>query len=182
MHNDIEKILYTEQDIKGKVKELGEQISSDYKDKNPILISILKGGVVFLADIMRALDIPIEIDFMGVASYGNSTKSSGVVQITKDCNIDISDRHVLIIEDIVDTGLSLNYILRYLQGKNPLSLRICVLMDKVDAHELDIEMSYKAFDVPNEFIVGYGLDYDEKYRNLPYIGILKKEIYQLNDK
>ncbi|MDP8226645.1 hypoxanthine phosphoribosyltransferase [bacterium] len=182
MHNDIEKILYTEQDIKEKVKELGEQISSDYKDKNPILISILKGGVVFLADIMRALDIPIEIDFMGVASYGNSTKSSGVVQITKDCNIDISDRHVLIIEDIVDTGLSLNYILRYLQGKNPLSLRICVLMDKVDAHELDIEMSYKAFDVPNEFIVGYGLDYDEKYRNLPYIGILKKEIYQLNDK
>ncbi len=182
MHKDIEEILYTEQDIKEKVKELGEQISSDYKDKNPILISILKGGVVFLADIIRALDIPIEIDFMGVASYGNSTKSSGVVQITKDCNIDISDRHVLIIEDIVDTGLSLNYILRYLQGKNPLSLRICVLMDKVDAHELDIEMSYRAFDVPNEFIVGYGLDYDEKYRNLPYIGILKKEIYQLNDK
>ncbi len=178
MHYDIEKILYSEQDIQQKVEELGKQISRDYKDKNPILISILKGGVVFLADIMRALDIPIEIEFMGVASYGNSTKSSGVVQITKDCNTDISDRHVLIIEDIVDTGLSLKYITRYLQGKNPSSLKICVLMDKVDAHELDIEMSYKAFDVPDEFIVGYGLDYDEKYRNLPYIGILKKEIYQ----
>jgi len=178
MHNDIEKILYSEQDIKEKVKEIGEQISRDYKDKNPLLISILKGGVVFLADIMRAVSIPVEIEFMGVASYGNSTKSTGVVQITKDCNIDISDRHVLIIEDIVDTGLSLNYILRYLKGKNPRSLRICVLLDKVDTHEPDIEMAYKAFDVPDEFIVGYGLDYDEKYRNLPYIGILKKEIYQ----
>lgn len=178
MHNDIEKILYSEQDIKEKVKEIGGQISRDYKDKNPLLISILKGGVVFLADIMRAVSIPVEIEFMGVASYGNSTKSTGVVQITKDCNIDISDRHVLIIEDIVDTGLSLNYILRYLKGKNPRSLRICVLLDKVDTHEPDIEMAYKAFDVPDEFIVGYGLDYDEKYRNLPYIGILKKEIYQ----
>ncbi|HHE39970.1 MAG TPA: hypoxanthine phosphoribosyltransferase [Candidatus Cloacimonetes bacterium] len=178
MHKDIEKILFSEQDIKEKVEELGRQISGDYKNKNPILISILKGGVVFLADIIRALDIPIEIEFMGVASYGNSTKSSGVVQITKDCNIDISDRHVLIIEDIVDTGLSLNYITRYLQGKNPKSLKMCVLLDKVGAHEPDIGMAYKAFDVPNEFIVGYGLDYDEKYRNLPYIGILKKEIYQ----
>lgn len=178
MHNDIEKIICSEQDIKEKVEELGKQISRDYKDKNPLLISILKGGVVFLADIMRAVSIPVEIEFMGVASYGNSTKSTGVVQITKDCNIDISDRHVLIIEDIVDTGLSLNYILRYLQGKNPRSLRICVLLDKVDTHEPDIEMAYKAFDVPDEFIVGYGLDYDEKYRNLPYIGILKKEIYQ----
>ncbi len=178
MHNDIEEILYSEQEIKEKVQELGEQISRDYKDKNPILISILKGGVVFLADIMRALNISVEIEFMGVASYGNSTKSSGVVQITKDCNIDISDRHVLIIEDIVDTGLSLNYITRYLQGKSPKSLKMCVLLDKVDAHEPDIGMAYKAFDVPNEFIVGYGLDYDEKYRNLPYIGILKKEIYQ----
>jgi len=178
MHNDIERILFSEQDIKKKVKELGEQISRDYKDKNPILISILKGGVVFLADIIRSLNIPIEIEFMGVASYGNSTKSSGVVQITKDCNVDISDRHVLIIEDIVDTGLSLNYITRYLQGKNPKSLKMCVLLDKVDSHEPDIGMAYKAFEVPNEFIVGYGLDYDEKYRNLPYIGILKKEIYQ----
>ena len=178
MHYDIEKILYSEQDIRQKVEELGKQISSDYKGKNPLLISILKGGVVFLADIMRAVSIPVEIEFMGVASYGNSTKSTGVVQITKDCNIDISNRHVLIIEDIVDTGLSLNYILRYLQGKNPRSLRICVLLDKVDTHEPDIEMAYKAFDVPDEFIVGYGLDYDEKYRNLPYIGILKKEIYQ----
>ena len=178
MHYDIEKILYSEQAIQQKVEELGKKISRDYKDKNPILISILKGGVVFLADIMRAVSIPIEIEFMGVASYGNSTKSTGVVQITKDCNIDISNRHVLIIEDIVDTGLSLNYILRYLHGKNPLSLNICVLLDKVDTHEPDIEMAYKAFDVPDEFIVGYGLDYDEKYRNLPYIGILKKEIYQ----
>ena len=178
MHNDIERILFSEQDIKEKVKELSEQISRDYKDKNPILINILKGGVVFLADIIRSLNIPIEIEFMGVASYGNSTKSSGVVQITKDCNVDISDRHVLIIEDIVDTGLSLNYITRYLQGKNPKSLKMCVLLDKVDSHEPDIGMAYKAFEVPNEFIVGYGLDYDEKYRNLPYIGILKKEIYQ----
>lgn len=178
MHKDIEKILFSEKEIQKKVKQLGKQISKDYEGQNPILISILKGGVVFLADIMRAIDIPVEIEFMGVASYGNSTKSSGVVQITKDCNIDCTNRHILIIEDIVDTGLSLKYITRYLQGKNPKSLKMCVLLDKVDSHEPDIEMAYKAFDVPNEFIVGYGLDYDERYRNLPYIGILKKEKYQ----
>jgi len=178
MHNDIEKIIFTEEEIKKKVQDIGRKISEDYKEKDPIFISILKGGVVFMADLMRAVDIPIEIDFMGVASYGSSTKSSGVVQITKDCNIDISNRYVLIIEDIVDSGLSLKYITRYLQGKQPQSLKICVLLDKIYAHDPDIEMEYKAFDVPNDFIVGYGLDYDERYRNLPYIGVLKKEIYR----
>lgn len=178
MKNDIEKILISEQEIQKKVKELATQISRDYKGRVPILISILKGGVVFLSDLMRYIDITVEIEFLGIASYGSSSKSSGVVKITKDCNYDISGRNVIIVEDIVDSGLSLQYIVNLLKGKKPRSIKICVLLDKLGAHSQDIKMDYKGFTVPNVFIVGYGLDYNERYRNLPYIGVLKKEIYQ----
>lgn len=178
MHSDIKKILYTEKDINEKISELGKQITKDFKKKSPVLISILKGGTVFLADLMRQIDLKLEIDFLGVASYGSSTKSSGVVEITKDCKIDLHGKDVLIIEDIIDTGLSLQYIIDTLQRKNPNSISICVLLDKVDTHKIDIPVQYAGFTIPDEFVVGYGLDFAEKYRNLPYIGILKKEMYQ----
>ena len=175
--NDIEKILISEKEIQGKIKELASQISQDYKGRTPLLISILKGGVVFLSDLMRHLDIPVEIDFLGIASYGSSTKSSGIVKITKDFNYDISGRDIIIVEDIVDTGLSLQYIINLIKGKNPKSIKICALLDKIEAHSSDIEIDYKGFTVPDIFIVGYGLDYNEKYRNLPFIGVLKEGIY-----
>ncbi|MCK4357715.1 MAG: hypoxanthine phosphoribosyltransferase [Candidatus Cloacimonetes bacterium] len=178
MRNDIEKILISKDTIQKKIKELGAQISRDYKGKVPILISILKGGVIFLVDLMHNINIPIEIEFLGVASYGSSTKSSGIIKLTKDCNYDISGRDIILVEDIIDTGLSLKYIMNLLKNKNPNSIKICVLLDKAEAHKQDIKIDYKGFTVPNEFIVGYGLDYKEKYRNLPFIGILKKEVYQ----
>ncbi|MBC8313330.1 MAG: hypoxanthine phosphoribosyltransferase [Candidatus Cloacimonetes bacterium] len=175
--DDIEKILISEKEIQEKIKKVASQISKDYKDKTPLLISILKGGVVFLTDLMRYIEIPIEIDFLGIASYGSSTKSSGVVKITKDFNYDISGRHIIIVEDIVDTGLSLKYIINLIKWKNPESIKICALLDKESAHSSDIKIDYKCFIAPDEFVVGYGLDYSEKYRNLPFIGVLKKEIY-----
>ncbi len=178
MHKDIKEILFSENEIQNKIKKLGRRISEDYKGKCPVLISILKGGTVFIADLMREIQITMEIDFLGVASYGSSTKTSGVVEITKDCKIDLNGRDVLIIEDIIDTGLSLQYIIDCLQRKNPRSLKICVLLDKVDARKQYIPVEYKGFTIPDEFVVGYGLDYAEKYRNLPFIGILKKEIYK----
>jgi len=178
MSADIKKVLITEHQIQEKVAELGAIISKDYQGKNPILISILKGGVVFLADLMRKITIPIEIEFLGISSYGKSTKSSGVVKIVKDLNIDIRGRHVLIIEDIVDTGLSLTYIKNMLIARNPQSLKICALLDKYEARVQEIFIDYPGFQISNEFVVGYGLDYAEKYRNLSYIGVLKPEYYK----
>lgn len=178
MHSDIKEILFSKKDLENKISELGKKITSDYKDKSPVLISILKGGTVFVADLMRKIDLKLEIDFLGVASYGSSTKSSGVVEITKDCKVDLHGKDVLIIEDIIDTGLSLQYIIDTLKRKNPNSIKVCVLLDKIDAHKIDVPVKYAGFTIPDEFVVGYGLDYSEKYRNLPYIGILKKEIYQ----
>jgi len=178
MKNDIEEVLISEDEIQQKIKELGAQISKDYKGRVPILISILKGGVIFLVDLMRHISIPIEIEFLGVASYGSSTESSGIIKLTKDCNYDISNRDIILVEDIIDTGLSIKYIINLLKNKNPKSIKICVLLDKPEAHKQDIKIDYKGFTVPNKFVVGYGLDYKEKYRNLPFIGILKKEIYQ----
>ncbi len=177
MSSDIKKVLFTEQQIQQKVAEFGAKISLDYQGKNPVLISILKGGVVFLADLMRKITIPVEIEFLGISSYGKSTKSSGVVKIIKDLNIDIAGRHILIVEDIVDTGLSLTYIKNLLIARNPQSIRICALLDKVEARRQEIFIDYCGFRIGNEFVVGYGLDYAEKYRNLPYIGILKPECY-----
>ena len=178
MKDDIERILISEDEIQKKVKELAAQIARDYSGKVPVLISILKGGVIFLSDLIRYIDIPVEIEFLGIASYGSLTKSSGVVKITKDCNYDISGRDIIIIEDIVDSGLSLQYIINLLKWKKPKSIKICVLLDKLGADLQNIKMDYKGFTVPNVFVVGYGLDYNEKYRNLPYIGILKEEIYK----
>lgn len=177
MRNDIEKILITESEIQEKIKQLGEQISRDYKGKNPVLICILKGGIVFLSDLMMNISTQVELDFMSLSSYGNSTKSSGVVKIKKDIDVDITNRDVIIIEDIVDSGLTLKYLNEYFKQHNSASVKICTLLDKPNAHQIDINIDYIGFEVGNEFVVGYGLDYSQKYRNLPYIGILKKEIY-----
>jgi len=178
MHNAIKEILISQTEIQNKIRELGKQITRDYKDKSPVLISILKGGVVFLADLMRQIELPLEIEFLGVESYGDSTHTSGVVQITKDCKIDLTGKDVLIIEDIIDTGLSLNYIIDLLQKKNPRSIQVCVFLDKVEARLKEVDIKYKCFDIPNKFVVGYGLDYAENYRNLPYVGMLREEIYK----
>ncbi len=177
MKNDLARILIDEETLKKRVKELGEQISQDYKDKIPIMICILKGGVLFLTDLIKNISIPVELDFMALSSYGDTTKSSGVVKIKKDIDADISDRHVIIVEDIVDSGLTLQYMNDYFQQHKPASTKICALLDKPKAHKTDIHIDYLGFEVGNEFVVGYGLDYAQKYRNLPYIGILKEEIY-----
>jgi len=177
MEKDIERILLTEEDIQQKIKELANIISEDYKGKKPIMICILKGAAIFMTNLITKISIPLEIDFLSVSSYGKSTTSSGVVKIRKDIDSDINKRHIIIVEDILDSGLTLKYIGEYLLKHNPLSIRTCVLLDKPKAHKTKIKIDYIGFEVGNEFLVGFGLDYAEKYRNLPYIGILKKEIY-----
>ena len=175
MKNDIKKVLYSDQELKEIVTKLGAQISEDYKDRKLLMVSVLKGSIMFMADLMRAVTIPCEIDFMAVSSYGNKKKSSGTVRILKDLDRDISGYDVLLVEDILDSGKTLNYLMDVLYARNPASIRICTLFDKPDCREVDIYADYKGLFVPNEFIVGYGLDFDEKYRNLPYIGVLKDE-------
>jgi hypoxanthine phosphoribosyltransferase len=177
MKNDLARILFDEATIQKRVKELGEQISKDYKGIVPVMICILKGGVIFLTDLIKNVSIPVELDFMALSSYGDTTKSSGVVKIKKDIDIDITGRHVIIIEDIVDSGLTLQYLNDYFKQHKTASTKICALLDKPKAHKTEIHIDYLGFEVGNEFVVGYGLDYAQKYRNLPYIGILKKEIY-----
>lgn len=175
MKNDIKKVLYSEKELSEVVSELGAQISEDYKDRNLLMVSVLKGSIVFMSDLMRAVTIPCEIDFMAVSSYGNKTKSSGTVRILKDLDRDISGYDVLLVEDILDSGKTLNYLMDVLYARNPASIRVCTLFDKPDRREVDIYADYKGLLVPDEFIVGYGLDFAEKYRNLPYIGVLKEE-------
>ncbi len=177
MKEDILKILITEQEIAARVQELGERISEDYRDKNLLLISVLKGSVAFMADLMRAIDVNARIDFMSVSSYGAGTRSSGVVKIVKDLDMPIAGFDVLIVEDILDSGMTLSYISELLQARDPASIRICTLLDKPERRKADIAADYIGFEVPDEFVVGYGLDFDEKYRNLPYVGILKPEVY-----
>lgn len=177
MKYDISKVLFDEQQIKTRINELAQQIIKDYQDTNPVIISILKGGFVFMADLVRSISIPIEIDFLAISSYGSGTSSSGVVKIKKDIDIDITGRDVIIVEDIVDSGLSLQYIRDYIGKHKPSSIKVCVLLDKPKAHKIDVSFEYVGFEIGTEFVVGYGLDYNEKYRNLPYIGILKEEIY-----
>lgn len=177
MQNDILKVLYSEEELAAKVKELGAQISKDYVGKNLILVSVLKGSVVFMADLMRAVTVPAEIDFMCVSSYGSGSKTSGVVRIIKDLDIDLSGKDILLVEDILDSGVTLSYLKELLLHRNPASIRICTLFDKPARRKADIYADYSGFEVPDEFIVGYGLDYAEKYRNVPYIGVLKPEIY-----
>ncbi len=177
MKNDILRTLISEEELHAKVAELGRQISADYAGKNLLMVSVLKGSVVFMADLMREITIPCEIDFMCVSSYGSGTKTSGVVKITKDLDIDLKDRDLLIVEDILDSGMTLSYIKEMLKQRGTKSIKICTLLDKPERRQADIKPDYSCFTVPDEFVVGYGLDYDEKYRNLPYVGILKPEVY-----
>ena len=177
LHGDIKRILLSEEEIAGRVAELGKQISADYEGKNLLMISVLKGSVVFMADLMRALSVPASIDFMAVSSYGSGTKSSGVVKILKDIDIELAGKDLLIVEDILDSGMTLAYLRELLEGRNPASIRIATLLDKPSRRKADVKPDYCGFEVPDEFLIGYGLDYDEQYRNIPYIGILKPEIY-----
>lgn len=179
MHKDVERILFTEEQLSGAVKALGEQITKDYAGKKPLLVGILKGSVVFMADLMRAIGLDCSIDFMVAKSYGNAAVSSGNVKILKDLDTDITGMDIIIVEDILDTARTLTAVKKYLQGKNPASIKICALLDKVTAEKAgNAKADYKCFDIENEFVVGYGLDYAEVYRNLPYIGVLKHEVYE----
>ncbi len=178
MHNDMAKILISAEQIATRVRELGTRITADYADQdNLLLVGVLRGCAMFMVDLARAIDLPLALDFIAVASYGASTASSGVVRMLKDLDTDIAGRHVLIVEDIIDSGLTLAYLLDQLQRRNPASLRICSLLNKPERRIADVVVDYLGFDIPNEFVVGYGLDYAERYRNLPYIGVLKPEIY-----
>jgi hypoxanthine phosphoribosyltransferase len=175
---DIGDILVTEDEIRAKVAELGARIGADYADRTLTLVSVLKGSLPFMADLMRAIPVPVRIDLMEVSSYGGSaTESSGLVRILKDLSASIEGEDVLIVEDIIDTGLTLNYLLRYLRGKNPKSLRICTLLDKPARRLVDIPVDYVGFTIPDQFVVGYGLDYREYYRNLSFVGVLRPEVY-----
>jgi hypoxanthine phosphoribosyltransferase len=177
MHDDVGEVLISDQDIRKRTEELGRQITEDYRGKDPLLICILKGGLMFLADLMRAIDLPLEIDFIAVSSYGDSTESSGVVRILMDLERNIQGRHVLIVEDIIDTGRTLSYIIENLRTRGPASIRVCTLLDKPARRELEIPIDYVGFTIPDKFVIGYGLDYGEIYRNLPFVGILKPELY-----
>ncbi len=181
MHQDIERILFSEELLADTVKKLGAAISADYKDRNLLLVSILKGSVVFMSDLMRSITVPCKIDFMAVSTYGSKTKSSGTVRILKDLDRDIRGCDVLIVEDILDSGMTLNYLMDLLYGREPNSIRICTLFDKPERRSVDIYADYSGLQVPDEFIVGYGLDYDELYRNLPYVGILKRSVYETEE-
>lgn len=177
MKNDILDVLITEEELREKIKELGKIITEDYKDKDIMLVGVLKGCVLFLSDLSREINLPLSMDFMVVSSYGNSTKSSGVVRIVKDLERDISGKDVLIVEDIVDTGLTLNYLVDYLKSRNANSVKVCTLLEKPDRRIANVRMDYVGFHIPDEFVVGYGLDYDEIYRNLPFVCVLKPEVY-----
>src|SRR4051794_14875809 len=171
----IGEILVQPDDLRRKVADLGKQISADYADRNPLLIGVLKGAVFFLSDLMREISVPCEIDFMAVASYGSATKSSGVVRILKDLDTAIEGRDVLIVEDIVDSGLTLQYLLRNLGARNPLSLEVCALLTKPERRKVELPTRYVGFEIPNRFAIGYGLDDAEQYRNLPYVAALAED-------
>ena len=178
MMDDIQEVLFTERQIAVMVERVGQQISRDYKDKNLLLVSVLKGSVVFMADLMRSISIPAKIDFMATSSYGSGTKTSGVVKIVKDLDTPLSGYDIVIVEDILDSGKTLNYLMELLRDRNPRSLQICTLFDKPERREVDVEAAYVGSVIPDAFIVGYGLDYDEKYRNLPFVGVLKPSVYE----
>ena len=180
MLSDIERVLFDEKQLEKRVKELGKQISDDYSNKNLLLVCILKGSVVFFADLMKAISIPLSIDFMQASSYGSGTVTSGQVKIKKDLENDLAGKDVLIVEDIIDSGITLKNLTQHLESRNPASLRTITLLDKKVSRQADFVPDYIGFEIPNEFIVGYGLDYDEKYRNLPFVGILKRQVYSKN--
>ena len=180
IHADVEEILLTEEQIQARVAELGARLSTDYAGREPVLISVLKGSIVFLADLVRGMDLPLSIDIMEVSSYGAATESSGQVRILKDLSNPIEGRDVIVVEDIIDTGLTLNYLLRYLREKGPASIRICCLLDKPARRLTEIDIDYVGFTIPDRFVVGYGLDFGERYRNLPYVGVLRPSVYGLD--
>jgi hypoxanthine phosphoribosyltransferase len=177
MLQDVEQVLISEEALQRRIAELGAQVSADYAERNPLLICVLKGGYMFLADLTRALTIRHGIDFMAVSSYGNATESSGAVRILKDLDRDITGRHILLVEDIIDTGSTIAYLLENLRVRQPESIRICTLLSKPSRRIVPLEIDYVGFEIPNEFVIGYGLDYAENYRNLRFIGVLKKEVY-----
>ncbi|MBR1607469.1 MAG: hypoxanthine phosphoribosyltransferase [Clostridia bacterium] len=176
-YQDLERILVTREEIAAKVKELGQRINADYQGKSPVVVCILKGAVIFFADLLRELDLPLDIDFMAISSYGSSTKSTGVVKLVKDLDRDVNGRDVLVVEDIVDSGMTLSYIKSELLHRGASSVRIATLLDKPARRRVNLEVEYSCFNIPDAFVVGYGLDYDEKYRNLPDVGILHPRIY-----
>jgi hypoxanthine phosphoribosyltransferase len=169
-------VLIDRDALQRRIAELGEEISADYAGRDLLLVGVLKGAVFFMADLMRGLTIPCEIDFMAISSYGDSTDSSGVVRILKDLDINIEGRHVLVVEDIIDSGLTLSYLLRNLESREPASLEICALLTKPDRREIDVPVRYVGFEIPNKFVIGYGLDFAERYRNLPYVGVLHPDL------
>lgn len=175
---DIEAVLVTADQIAAKTTELAKLIDADYADREPLLVGVLKGAAMFMSDLARALERPSTMEFMAVSSYGSSTTSSGVVRILKDLDRDISGQHVLIVEDIIDSGLTLSWLLRNLASRNPASIEVVALLRKRDAAKVDVPVKYVGFEIPNEFVVGYGLDYAERYRNLPYVGRLKPSVYR----
>lgn len=178
MMEDIREVLFTERQIAVMVERVGKEISRDYKDKNLLLVSVLKGSVVFMADLMRSITIPAKIDFMATSSYGSGTKTSGVVKIIKDLDIPLSGYDIVLVEDILDSGKTLSYLMELLRDRNPKSIQICTLFDKPERREVEVQASYVGSVIPDEFIVGYGLDYDERYRNLPFVGILEPSVYE----
>ena len=177
LDKDIQEILFTEEQLKTRVSEIARQIETDYAGKEIMLISVLRGSFVFMADLCRAIHLPCTLDFMAVSSYGGGTSSSGQVQITKDLTEDITGRHVIVVEDILDSGNTLSYLLNILEHRRPASVRLCTLLDKPERRTKPVKLHYAGFTIPDAFVVGYGLDYAEHYRNLPYIGVLKPEVY-----
>jgi hypoxanthine phosphoribosyltransferase len=177
LHEDIERVLISSDQIQSKLRELAAQIDADYADRRVLLVGVLKGAFIVMADLARYLTVPVEFDFMAVSSYGSATQTSGVVRILKDLDLDIAGRHVLVVEDIVDSGLTLNYLLRNLRARGPASLELMTLLSKPDQVRVDLPIRYHGFAVPNVFVVGYGLDYAERYRHLPYVGTLKPAVY-----
>ncbi len=178
MLEDIESILIDEDKLAKRIKEIGQEISEDFAGEEIMLVGILKGASVFMSDLIRQISLPVYIDYMVVSSYGNSAETSGVVRIIKDLEDNIDEKNIIIVEDIIDTGLTLSYLKQNLLSRNPKTLKICTLLDKPARREKEINIDYKGFEVPDEFIIGYGIDYAEKYRNLPFVGLLKREVYE----
>jgi hypoxanthine phosphoribosyltransferase len=176
LERDVSEVLIDEEALQRRIAELGEEISADYAGRNLLLIGVLKGAVFFMADLMRRVTVPCEIDFMAISSYGGQTDTSGVVRILKDLDMNIKGRHVLVVEDIIDSGLTLSYLMRNLRSREPGSLEICALMTKPSRREIDVPVRYVGFEIPNRFVIGYGLDFGERYRNLPYVGVLNPDL------
>jgi hypoxanthine phosphoribosyltransferase len=176
LESGVETVLIEQERLQERIRDLGEEISSDYHGRDLLLIGVLKGAVFFMADLMRRLTVPCEIDFMAISSYGASTDSSGVVRILKDLDINIENRDVLVVEDIIDSGLTLSYLMRNLEARSPSSLEVCALLTKPDRREIDVDVRYVGFEIPNRFVIGYGLDFAERYRNLPYVAVLHPDL------